>query len=98
MVSIALAYAIRRIRTRGFSERICEGVSPQLLRPLKTRCNQSPHYRNYDCANDCADETSTFASLIPSNRLATVCCYKGSNNPEQGCQNKPLWLVLVARM
>src|SRR6516162_4940170 len=68
------------------------------LRPLKTRCNEPPYYQDYDRANDCADETSVLAGLIPPNRLAKVCCYKSSNNPQHGCQNKPRWLVLVARM
>jgi hypothetical protein len=68
------------------------------LCPLKTRCDHSPHYEDYDRANNCPNETSALASLIPPDRLAEVCCYKSSNNPEQGSQNKPLRLVLVARM
>ena len=68
------------------------------LGPLKTRCDEPPYYQDYNRANDCADETSVFVSLIPTDRLAKVCCYKSSNNPEQGCQNKALRLVLVPWM
>src|SRR6516225_11494831 len=68
------------------------------LRPLKTRCDEAPHYQDYDRANDCADETSILAWLIPPDRLAKVCCYNSSNNPQHGSQNKPRRLPLVARM
>src|SRR6516162_10362267 len=68
------------------------------LRPLKTRCDEPPHYQEYDRANDCADETSILAGLIPPDRLAKVCCCNSSNNPQHGSENKPLRLVLVARM
>jgi hypothetical protein len=68
------------------------------LRPLKPWCDNPPNYQDYDRADDCSDETRAFASVIPPDRLAKVCCYKSSNNPEQGRQNKPLRLELVARM
>jgi hypothetical protein len=67
-------------------------------RPLKPWCDNPPNYQDYDCADDCSDETRFFAGVIPPDRLAKVCCYKSSNNPEQGRQNKPLRLELVARM
>src|SRR5262249_48931664 len=53
---------------------------------------------DYDRANNCAYETGAFASLVPPDSLAKVRCYKSSNNPQQGCQNKTPGLVLVARM
>src|SRR5215472_803991 len=68
------------------------------LRALKTSCDHPPHYQHYDRAYDCADETSALASLVPADSLAEVGCYKSSNNPQQGCQNKPLGFVLIAGM
>ncbi len=68
------------------------------LGPLKTRCDESPYYQDYDRANDCADETSVLARLIPPDRLAKICCYNSSNYPEHGRQDKPLRLILVAGM
>jgi len=63
---------------------------------LKTRCDEPPHGQDYDRANDCPNETSAFAGLIPADRLAKVRCCKSSNNPEQRCENEPLRLVLVS--
>src|SRR5262249_39543706 len=68
------------------------------LGPLNTRRDKPPHYQDYECTNDRSNEPSALTGLIPPDRLAEVCCYKSSNDPEQGRQNKPLWLVLVARM
>src|SRR5206468_2380643 len=69
-----------------------------VLRPLKARSDDPPHYQYYDCANDCSDETRTLASLIPPHCLAKVCCHKSSDNPEQGSHDKSRRLVLVSRM
>src|SRR6516162_3009918 len=68
------------------------------LRPPKTRCDKPPHRQDYYRANDCADETSVFAGLIPPDRLAKVCCYKSSNNPEHGRHDVPSGLKLVSRI
>ena len=40
--------------------------------------------------NDCADEPSALASLIPPDCLTEVRCYKGSHNPEHGGQDNPV--------
>src|SRR6516164_5858194 len=66
------------------------------LRALKTRCDKPPHRQDYNRANNCADEPSAFARLIPPDRLAEVCCYKSSNNPEHGRQDVPSGLILVS--
>src|SRR6516165_2818779 len=58
------------------------------LCPLQTRCDEPPRYQKYDCPNDCADETSAFASFIPSDRLAEICCCKSPNDSEQSRENK----------
>src|SRR6516225_9649484 len=68
------------------------------LRALKTRRDKPPHYQDNDRANDCADETSVFARLIPPDCLAKVCCYKSSNNPEHGRHDVPSGLKLISRI
>ena len=68
------------------------------LGPLKTRSDEPPYYQDYDRANDCADETSVFARLIPPDCLAKVCCYKSSNNPEHGRHDVPSGLKLISRI
>src|SRR5215470_3629973 len=68
------------------------------LRALKTRCDKPPHRQDYYRANDCADETSVFARLIPPDCLAKVCCYKSSNNPEHGRHDVPSGLKLISRI
>src|SRR5215470_18994980 len=68
------------------------------LRPLKTRCDESPHEQDYYRANDCADKTSALASLIPPDRLPKVRCYKSSNNPEHGRPDEPGGFILISRI
>src|SRR5215469_9163420 len=68
------------------------------LRPLKTRCDESPHEQDYYRANDCADKTSALASLIPPDRLPKVRCYKSSDNPERGRPDESGGLILVSRI
>jgi hypothetical protein len=68
------------------------------LRPFKTWGDETPYYKDYDRANDCADEARTLASLIPPDCLAKVCCNERSHNPEHSGQDKALRLILVARM
>src|SRR6516165_11378051 len=68
------------------------------LRALKTRRDKPPHYQDNDRANDCADETSVFARLIPPDCLAKICCYKSSNNPEHGRHDVPSGLKLISRI
>src|SRR6516162_270448 len=68
------------------------------LRPLKPRCDESPHEQDYYRANDCADEPSALASLIPPDRLPQVRCYKSSNNPEHGRPDEPGGFILISRI
>src|SRR5215467_16289978 len=68
------------------------------LRPLKTGCDESPDEQDYYRANDCADKTSALASLIPSDRLPKVRCYKSSNNPEHGRPDEPGRFILISRI
>jgi len=53
-----------------------------------------------ECVAFVPEDTASDAKKPSASRPfnAEVCCYKSSNDPEQGCQNKPLWLVLIARM
>src|SRR5215469_4815210 len=67
-------------------------------RPLKTRCDEPPHDQDYYRANNCADESSAFAGLIPPDRLAKVRCYKSSNNSEHRRPDEPGGLMLVSRI
>ena len=66
------------------------------LGPLKTRCDEPPHEKDYYRANDCTDEASAFVSLIPPERLAKVRCYKSSDDPEHGRPDEPGGLILVS--
>jgi hypothetical protein len=73
-------------------------LQSKCLRPLKTRCDESPHEQDYYRANDCADKTSALASLIPPDRLPKVRCYKSSNNPEHGRPDEPGGFILISRI
>src|SRR6516225_10999179 len=68
------------------------------LRPLKPRCDEPPHEQDYYRANDCADEPSALASLIPPDRLPKVRCYNSSNNPEHGRPDEPGGFILISRI
>src|SRR6516225_9599997 len=68
------------------------------LAPLETRCNETPYEQDYYRANDCADEPSALASLIPPDRLPKVRCYKSSNNPEHGRPDEAGGLILISRI
>jgi hypothetical protein len=78
--------------------RQCVRCSRASLRPLKSRCDEPPHEKDYYRANDCADEPSAFASLIPPDRLPKVRCYKSSNNPEHGRPDEPGGFILISRI
>src|SRR5215470_17925403 len=67
-------------------------------RALKTRCDEPPYDQDYYRANNCADESSAFAGLIPPDRLAKVRCYKSSNNSEHRRPDEPGGLMLVSRI
>jgi hypothetical protein len=54
-------------------------LAPKPLGPLKTRCDEPPHKKDYYRANDCTDEARAFVRLIPPERLAKIRCYKSSN-------------------
>src|SRR5215468_1281788 len=73
-------------------------LQSKCLRPLKTRCDESPHEQDYYRANDCADKTSALASLIPSDRLPKVRRYKSSNNPKHGRPDEPGGFILISRI
>src|SRR6516162_11125987 len=81
--------------TRAASQLGCAPLCKR-LRALKTRCDKPPHRQDYYRANDCADETSVFARLIPPDCLAKVCCYKSSNNPKHGRPDVPSGLKLIS--
>ena len=68
------------------------------LGPLKTRCDEAPYYENYYRANDCTNEASLLARLIPAYGLTKVCCNEGSHNPEQGSQDDPTRFPLISGM
>src|SRR5262249_14119369 len=68
------------------------------LRPLETRCDESPHCQDYYRADNCPDEASAFVSLIPPDRLPKVRCYKSSDNPEHGCPDETGGLILISRV
>jgi hypothetical protein len=72
--------------------------SAAILRPLKPRSDHPPHYQDYDCANDCSNETRVLANSIPPDCLAKVCCSESSPNSEQGSHDKSRRLILVSRM
>ena len=65
-------------------------MSADSLGSLDTRRDKRPHYQDYECTNDRSNEPSAFASLIPPDRLAKICCYKSSNNPSRVVKIKPL--------
>jgi hypothetical protein len=50
------------------------------------------------CADDCSNETSLFASVIPSYCLAKIRRNKCARNSEQGCYDKSRWLILFSRI
>src|SRR5437764_13475447 len=75
---------------------IVGSMKPSASRPLKPRCDESPHKQDYYCANDCTDEPSALAGFVPPDRLAKVGCNKSSNNPEHGRQDEPCGLILVS--
>jgi hypothetical protein len=72
--------------------------SAAILRPLKPRSDHPPHYQDYDCANDCSNETRVLANSIPPDCLAKVCCSESSPDPEQGRHDKSRRLIFVSRM
>jgi hypothetical protein len=72
------------------------GWAPKLLGPLKTRCDEPPHKKDYYRANDCTDEARAFVRLIPPERLAKIRCYKSSDDPEHGRPDEPGGLILVS--
>src|SRR5260370_13841017 len=84
--------------TRVASQLGCAPPAEVGLRPLKTRRDKPPHHQDYDCANDCSNETSVLACLIPPDCLAEIGCCKSSNNPDHGRPDEPSGLILVPRM
>src|SRR6516225_332080 len=65
---------------------------------LNTRCDYPPYYQDDDCADDCADKPSAFASFVPPDRLAKVRRDEGSDNAEHARQYKNRRFILASRM
>src|SRR5262249_45574513 len=86
-------------RTRACAaHRLVALLKTEFLRPLKTRCDEPPHKKDYYRHSDCANEAGALVSLIPPDRLAKVRCYKRSDYPEHGRPDVPGGLILISRI